>query len=77
MDALAIDEPPAEPGLAPHEALAEVERQDPLKGQIVQLRYFAGMDTAEVAQVLGISERTLHRHWRFIKAWMRNRLEEI
>ena len=76
QDALAIDEPPAEHVLALHEALAELERQDPLKGQIVQLRYFAGMDAAEAAQVLDISERTVHRHWRFIKAWMRNRLEK-
>jgi RNA polymerase sigma factor (TIGR02999 family) len=73
-EAIAIDEPPAQEILALHEALAELERQDPLKSQIVHLRYFAGMDAAEVAQVLGISLRTLHRHWRFIKAWMKNRL---
>jgi RNA polymerase sigma factor (TIGR02999 family) len=75
-EAIAIDEPPAQEVLALHEALAELERQDPLKSQIVQLRYFAGMQATEVAQVLGISERTLHRHWRFIKAWMKNRLEK-
>jgi hypothetical protein len=34
------------------------------------------MNTAEAARVLGMSERTLHRHWRFIKAWMKNRLEK-
>lgn len=75
-DAIALDEPPAEEVIALHEALAELEKLDPLKGQIVHLRYFAGMDAAEAAQILGISERTLHRHWRFIKAWMKNRLEE-
>jgi RNA polymerase sigma factor (TIGR02999 family) len=75
-DAIAINEPPAQEILALHESLAELERQDPLKSQIVQLRYFAGMDAAEAAQVLGISERTLHRHWRFIRAWMKNRLQE-
>ena len=63
-DAIAIDEPPAQEVLALHEALADLERQDPLKAQIVHLRYFAGMDIAETAQVLNISERTLHRHWR-------------
>jgi RNA polymerase sigma factor (TIGR02999 family) len=75
-DAIAFDEPPAQEVLALHEALAELEQQDPLKAQIVQLRYFAGMNSAEAAHVLGISERTLHRHWRFIKAWMKNRLED-
>jgi RNA polymerase sigma factor (TIGR02999 family) len=75
-DAIALEEPPAQEVLALHEALADLERLDPLKGQIVHLRYFGGLEAAEAAEVLGISERTLHRHWRFIKAWMKNRLEE-
>jgi RNA polymerase sigma factor (TIGR02999 family) len=60
--------------LSLHEALAELEKEDPLKAQIVDLRYFAGMNAKEAALVLGISERTLHRHWRFIKAWLKDRL---
>jgi RNA polymerase sigma factor (TIGR02999 family) len=75
-EAVAFEEPPAEEVLALNEALAELEQQDPLKGQIVHLRYFAGMNAVETAQVLGISERTLHRHWRFIKAWLKSRLEQ-
>jgi RNA polymerase sigma factor (TIGR02999 family) len=58
-----------------HEALAELEKEDPVKAQIVDLRYFAGMNADEAAQVLGMSERTLYRHWRFIKAWLRERLD--
>jgi RNA polymerase sigma factor (TIGR02999 family) len=69
----AIDAPVADV-LALNEALAELEKEDPLKAQIVNLRYFAGMTAAEAAQVLGMSERTLHRHWRFIKAWLLARL---
>ncbi len=72
-DSVAV-EPPGEDVLALHEALAELEKEDPLKAQIVHLRYFAGMTIAETAQVLGLSERTLHRHWRFIKAWLKTRL---
>jgi RNA polymerase sigma factor (TIGR02999 family) len=68
-------EPPTDDVLALHEALLELEKDDPLKARIVDLRYFAGMRAAEAAGVLGISERSLHRHWRFIKAWLRNRLE--
>src|SRR5262249_54380398 len=67
-------EPPSEDMLALHEALADLEKEDPLKAQIVNLRYFAGMKVAATAQVLGISPRTLHRHWRFIKAWLKSRL---
>jgi RNA polymerase sigma factor (TIGR02999 family) len=66
--------PPSDDVLALHEALAELEKEDPLKAEIVHLRYFAGMDIAETAQVLGISQRTLYRHWRFIKAWLASRL---
>jgi RNA polymerase sigma factor (TIGR02999 family) len=68
--------PPPEELLAVHEALAELEKEDPLKAQIVNLRYFTGMTVPETAQVLGMSERTLHRHWRFIKAWLKSRLDE-
>ncbi len=60
--------------LAVHEAMAELEQEDPLKAQIVNLRYFTGMTMDETAKVLGMSERTLHRHWVFIKAWMKARL---
>jgi RNA polymerase sigma factor (TIGR02999 family) len=67
-------EPPSGDMLALHEALSDLEKEDPLKAQIVNLRYFAGMNVAETAEVLGISQRTLHRHWRFIKAWLKSRL---
>jgi RNA polymerase sigma factor (TIGR02999 family) len=70
----AAAEPVPEDVLAIHEALAELEQEDPLKAQIVNLRYFTGMTVPETAHVLGISERTLHRHWRFIKAWLKSRL---
>jgi RNA polymerase sigma factor (TIGR02999 family) len=73
-DNLAALEPTADNVLAVSEALDELEREDPLKAQLVQLRYFAGMNMEEAAHVLGISERTAHRHWRFIKAWLRSRL---
>jgi RNA polymerase sigma factor (TIGR02999 family) len=60
--------------LAVHEALDELEQKDPLKARIVNLRFFTGMTMEETAKVLGVSERTLHRHWVFIKAWLRSRL---
>jgi RNA polymerase sigma factor (TIGR02999 family) len=73
QDDLAV-EPVPEDTLALHEALVDLEKEDPLKAQIVNLRYFAGMNMAETARVLGMSERTLHRHWRFLKAWLKSRL---
>jgi RNA polymerase sigma factor (TIGR02999 family) len=73
-EACAVLEPPAENVLAVHEALDELERQDPAKAQIVLLRYFSGLTTAETANVLGLAERTLDRQWRFIRAWLLKRL---
>jgi RNA polymerase sigma factor (TIGR02999 family) len=73
-DAVAVCGPPPDEVLAVHDALAELEKEDPLKAQIVNLRYFAGMTAAETARILGISERTLHRQWRFIRAWLKSRI---
>jgi len=75
-EGLAAIEPPPEDVLALNEALGHLEKEDPLKAEIVNLRYFAGMSVPETAQVLGVSERTLHRHWRFIKAWLKSRLDD-
>ena len=73
-EACAVVEPPAENVLAVHEALEELEKQDPLKAKIVLLRYFSGLTTAETAEVLGLAERTLDRQWRYIRAWLLKRL---
>ena len=73
-EACAVVEPPAENVLAVHEALDELEKEDPLKAQIVLLRYFSGMTTAETAEVLGLAERTLDRQWRYIRVWLQKRL---
>ncbi len=60
--------------LAIREALAELAGSDPLKARLVELRYTAGMTIDEAAAVLGESPRTLHRHWRFTRAWLQVRL---
>jgi RNA polymerase sigma factor (TIGR02999 family) len=76
-DAIAADGPPAEEVLALNDALAELEKEDPLKAQLVSLRYFSGVTMAEAAEILGVSERTLHRHWQFLKAWLKSRLSSM
>lgn len=73
-EACAVLKPPSEDVLAVHEAIAELEARDPLKAQIVLLRYFTGLTMDETAAVLGIAERTLDRQWRYIRAWLMKRL---
>jgi RNA polymerase sigma factor (TIGR02999 family) len=73
-DACTLIEPPSDDVLAIHEALRELEERDPLKAQIVLLRYFTGLTMDETAAILGLAERTLDRHWRYIRAWLMKRL---
>jgi RNA polymerase sigma factor (TIGR02999 family) len=73
-EACAVLEPPTANVLAVHEALGELEKQDSLKAQIVLLRYFSGLTTDETAEVLGLSASSLDRKWRYIRAWLLERL---
>jgi RNA polymerase sigma factor (TIGR02999 family) len=60
--------------LALDEALAKLEANDPVKAQLVKLRYFAGLSEEETASALGISRATVQRHWRYAKAWLLDEL---
>ncbi|MEW6745448.1 MAG: ECF-type sigma factor [Planctomycetota bacterium] len=66
--------PPSDDVLAVDEALKRLEQDDPRKGQIVNLRYFARLSAAETAAALGISIATLGREWRYIRAWLAREL---
>lgn len=52
------------------EALGRLEMEDPDKARIVALKFFGGLTNHEVAQSLGVAERTVERQWAFAKAWM-------
>ncbi|MCU0982378.1 MAG: sigma-70 family RNA polymerase sigma factor [Pirellulaceae bacterium] len=56
--------------LALHEALGKLAVEDPLKAQLVELRYFGGLTGDQAAAVLGISSSTADRHWAFARAWL-------
>ena len=44
-------------------ALTRLQEGDPEKARVVEMRFFAGMTTGEIAEVLGVTERTVRRHW--------------
>ncbi len=56
------------------EALRELEALDPRQGQIVELRFFAGLTIEEIAEVLAISPATVKREWTTAKIWLRREL---
>ncbi len=67
-------EPGSEPAsaeiIAVHEALTRLAELDPRKSQIVELRYFGGLADEEIAELIGLSTRTVKREWRWAKAWL-------
>lgn len=76
LDDAAISVPEESGGvLAVEEAVKRLEKADPRKGEIVNLRYFAGLTNEETARSLGLSVGTIEREWRFIRAWLRTELE--
>jgi RNA polymerase sigma factor (TIGR02999 family) len=56
--------------IALDEALTELEIHNPEKGRVVELHHFLGMTFDEAAEVLGVSTRTVKRHWESAKAWL-------
>src|SRR5689334_13172588 len=68
---------PSQDLLALDEALAKLEAEEPLKAQLVKLRYFAGLAEDEAASVLGISRTSAQRYWRYAKAWLITELRKV
>lgn len=62
--------------LAVHESLDRLEAEDPVKAQLVKLRYFVGMSVEEAASALNISRATAVRYWTYVKAWLTAELGE-
>jgi DNA-directed RNA polymerase specialized sigma24 family protein len=52
------------------EALTRLEKVDRRQCQVVEMRFFAGMQEEEMAEVLGVSARTINREWRMARAWL-------
>ncbi len=65
---------PCEDLLALNEALDRLGAIDPVKAELVQLRYFAGLTADEAAAVLGISPTTADRYWAYARAWLYQQL---
>lgn len=81
LDASAIqDAGPAGSGsvdlIALHEALEKLEALDPRQSKIVELRFFGGLSMKEVADVLGVSLRTVEGDWTMARAWLMEQLAD-
>jgi len=56
--------------LALDQALTQLHEMDPRKSQVVELRYFAGLEMGDIAEVLGISRATAQRDWDVARAFL-------
>jgi RNA polymerase sigma factor (TIGR02999 family) len=56
------------------DALAALAALDERKSRVVEMRFFGGLETDEIADALGISPKTVLRDWQLAKAWLRQEL---
>ena len=80
VEVLDIELPESVPSgelLALDAALEEFSKRDVEKAELVKLKFFAGLTTADAARVLGISEPTAKRYWTFGRAWLFRELKRM
>lgn len=75
-DAVLVEEQQPERMLALDDALQRLEQIDERKGQIVMLRYFAGLSIEDTAKVLEVSPATVKREWQFARTWLHNEMNK-
>ena len=62
--------------LALDKALRELEKIDPRKSQIVEMRFFGGLSQEETAEALNVSVATVRRDWSLSRAWLARELKK-
>lgn len=60
--------------LAVDEALTRLAVLDPECAELVELKFFGGLEPREIAEVMRVSESTIDRRWRFARAWLQAQL---
>ncbi|HEY6341669.1 MAG TPA: sigma-70 family RNA polymerase sigma factor [Bryobacteraceae bacterium] len=60
--------------IALDEALDRLAKLDPRQSRLVELRFFAGLDVEQLAEVMDVSPTTIKREWRSAKAWLHGEL---
>ncbi len=67
---------PDEQLLEINDALEQLEKTEPVTAEVVKLRFFAGLTLEEVASALGVSTRTVSKHWAFARASLLQLLDD-
>jgi RNA polymerase sigma factor (TIGR02999 family) len=69
-EALMISDERSEQVLQLDEALSRLAAFDPRQSKVVEMRFFGGLKEEEIAEVLGVSARTVKRDWSMARAWL-------
>jgi RNA polymerase sigma factor (TIGR02999 family) len=75
-EAARVTQSPGDDLLALEEALTKLAASEPVKAELVKLRFFAGMTIPEAAQVLRISHATAERYWTYARVWLYCELDD-
>ena len=52
------------------EVLEKLEKEDPERAKVVVMKFFGGMTNQEVAEAMGVTERTVERQWAYARTWI-------
>ena len=74
-EALMLTRGQTEDLVALDEALDKLEGIDPRQTEMIELRFFAGLNLDETAEVLGVSKRTVQADWSLARAWLLAEME--
>ena len=74
-EALIVSNEPGRDLVALDDALKTLADLDPRKAQVVEMRFFGGLQEDEVAEVLGVSTITVKRDWKAARAWLISQLQ--
>lgn len=75
-EALTVPAPQNLDLVALDQSLEELDKVDARKCQVVEMRFFGGLEAKDIAKVLGTTEATVRRDWKIARAWLYRRLQE-
>ena len=76
-EALLVHDGPSPDFVALDVALNRLEKVDPRKCKVVEMRFFGGLSVEETAEALHVSTGTIMRDWRLAKSWLARELEGL